>query len=152
MNGIEVQVACDASDLPAAEAMRGWVKAALEPQNVDRALLVRIVTGEEMRSLNHRFRGLDKTTNVLSFAWDSPPGVDGEQDALGDLVVCDSVVREEARLQNKPLMAHYAHMIVHGTLHLQGYDHETADQAGRMESLETQILEGLGYADPYRVS
>jgi probable rRNA maturation factor len=152
VTGIEVQVACEASDLPEAEVVRGWVTAALEPKNSDRGLLVRLVTGEEMRSLNHRFRGFDKTTNVLSFPWDPPPGVGAGQGGLGDLVVCVSVVREEARRQNKALMAHYAHMIVHGTLHLQGYDHGTADQAGRMESLETQILEDLGYADPYLVS
>jgi probable rRNA maturation factor len=89
---------------------------------------------------------------VLSFPWEPPPGVPSGRESLGDLVVCASVIREEARAQGKPLLAHYAHMVVHGTLHLRGYEHQTADQARRMESLETRILQHLGYADPYHVA
>lgn len=149
---MEVQIACEAPDLPQAEAIRSWAAAALEPGHAHCGLVVRIVAVEEMHDLNHRFRGRDSSTNVLSFPWEPPPGVPSGRDSLGDLVVCDPVVREEARLQGKPLLAHYAHMVVHGTLHLRGYEHQTSDQARRMESLETRILEHLGYADPYRVS
>ena len=149
---MEVQFACEAADLPRADLIRAWVAAALGPDRANCGLVIRIVEEEEMRVLNYRFRGRNASTNVLSFPWEPPPGVPSGRDSMGDLVVCAPVVREEARLQGKPLLGHYAHMIVHGTLHLQGYEHQTAEQASRMESLETCILEDLGYGDPYRVS
>ncbi len=123
----------------------------MSPEHDGCSLVVRFVDADEMRALNLRYRGMDKPTNVLSFPWVAPPGPCDDGKLLGDLIVCASVAEEEAQLQDKSLMAHYAHLIVHGTLHLRGYDHQTAEQADRMESLEARILQALGYEDPYRV-
>ena len=101
----------------------------------------------EGRRLNHKFRGRDRATNVLSFPFEPPPGV--EFDQLGDLVICAPVVAREATAQGKSAAAHWAHMVVHGMLHLQGYDHETDEQAAEMEARETRILTALGFAAPY---
>jgi probable rRNA maturation factor len=111
------------------------------------ALCIRVVGKAESQRLDLRFRGKDKPTNVLSF-----PASTAEQarsGALGDLVICAPVVAAEAREQGKPLDSHWAHMVVHGTLHLLGYDHEQSRAARRMEGLEVEILRGLGYHDPY---
>lgn len=119
-----------------------WIKATLF---ADGELTVRFVDAEEGRTLNRTYRGKDYSTNVLTFAY-----AESEDDPVaGDLVLCCPVIEREAAEQSKPLEAHYAHMIVHGTLHAQGYDHETDDEAHEMEALETDILGRLGYADPY---
>lgn len=119
-----------------------WIKAALF---ADGELTVRFVDTEEGRTLNRTYRGKDYATNVLTFAY-----AESEDDPVsGDLVLCCPVIEREAAEQGKPLAAHYAHMIVHGTLHAQGYDHENDDEAQEMEALETDILAGLGFADPY---
>jgi probable rRNA maturation factor len=110
----------------------------------DAEVTVRFVDSEEGRALNHQYRGKDYATNVLSFPYASQPAV------VGDLVVCPPVVLSEAQEQDKPSEAHFAHLIVHGMLHLQGYDHETGvHDAERMEAKERQILAALGYPDPY---
>ena len=120
-----------------------WVKAALF---ADGELTLRFVDTEEGRLLNRTYRGKDYATNVLTFAY-----AETEDDPVsGDIIVCCPVIEKEAAEQRKPLEAHYAHMIVHGTLHAQGYDHETKDEAHEMETLETGILGQLGFADPYR--
>ncbi len=113
----------------------------------DAEVVVRLVGEAEGRRLNREFRGRDRATNVLSFPFEPPPGV--ELDHLGDLVICAPVVAREATAQGKSPEAHWAHMVVHGMLHLQGYDHQNDDQAAIMEGLETQILAGLGYPAPY---
>jgi probable rRNA maturation factor len=119
-----------------------WVKAALF---ADGELTVRFVNADEGQTLNRTYRGKDYATNVLTFAY-----AESEDDPVsGDLVLCCPVIEREAAEQGKPLEAHYAHMIVHGTLHAQGYDHENDDEAQEMEALETDILAGLGFADPY---
>jgi probable rRNA maturation factor len=110
-------------------------------------LTVRIVDTEESHQLNHDYRGKDKPTNVLSFPFEAPPGM--ELDLLGDLIICRQVVEKEAEEQNKPLLAHWAHMVVHGSLHLLGYDHIEDDEAEEMESLETEIMQTMGFEDPY---
>ncbi|WP_288791436.1 rRNA maturation RNase YbeY, partial [uncultured Enterobacter sp.] len=97
--------------------------------------------------LNLTYRGKDKPTNVLSFPFEAPPGI--EMPLLGDLIICRQVVEQEAKEQQKPLEAHWAHMVVHGSLHLLGYDHIEDDEAEEMESLETEIMLALGYEDPY---
>jgi probable rRNA maturation factor len=104
---------------------------------------VRVVGSAESRRLNCRYRGKDKPTNVLSFS--------GDARLLGDLVICAPVVRAEARAQGKPLQAHWAHLVVHGALHLIGYDHEREAEAKRMERREVAVLRLLGFANPYRV-
>jgi probable rRNA maturation factor len=108
---------------------------------------VRVVGSAESRRLNARYRGKDKPTNVLSFS----PAYAGVGRPLGDLVICAQVVRSEAREQGKRLQAHWAHLVVHGALHLIGYDHEREAQAKRMERREVAVLRRLGFANPYRV-
>lgn len=113
-------------------------------------MVVRIVDAAESQALNRDFRGKDKPTNVLSFPFEAPPVVlEGEADYLGDLVICQAVVEQEAKAQQKPVAHHWAHMIIHGVLHLQGYDHIHDDEATEMETLEVTILAGLGIPDPY---
>ena len=142
---LSVQYACNKEGLPLRPQIRAWVRAALD---VDGArggqITVRLVDADEGRDLNRDYRGKDYATNVLSFPYESEPIV------CGDLVVCAPVVAREAAEQGKDLEAHTAHLIVHGVLHLQGYDHETgAAQAQQMEDKERAILALLGYGDPY---
>jgi probable rRNA maturation factor len=161
---VEVQYARRPAGVPAPVLLRRWARAAHAagheklPRARQRAhapaessaptLCVRIVGQAESQRLNLGFRGKDKPTNVLSFpASPEERRLDG---ALGDLVVCATVVAREADEQGKPLSAHWAHMIVHGTLHLLGYDHERPRAAHAMEALEVEILRGLGFHDPYR--
>ncbi len=123
-------------------ALRRWVQAALL---ADAELTLRFVDAEEGQTLNRGYRGKDYATNVLTFAY----AQDETDPVTGDIVLCCPVVEREANEQGITLEAHYAHLIVHGVLHAQGYDHEEDDEAQEMESLETEILAGLGYADPY---
>ncbi len=118
-----------------------WVRAALGAPG---QVTVRIVSAEEGRALNLEYRGKDYATNVLTFDYQHRPVV------MADLVLCAQVIEEEALAQHLSLEAHYAHLLVHGTLHAQGFDHETEAEAQRMETRESQLLQALGYADPYR--
>ena len=120
-----------------------WARAALAGGG---QITIRLVDTEEGRVLNNDYRGKDYATNVLSFPYDTEPLV------TGDLVICTAVVAREAAEQNKPLAAHYAHLTVHGMLHLQGRDHETDEDAQAMEDEEREILAALGYPDPYRLT
>lgn len=135
-------------EIPTPRSVRRWVRAALDDGHADAMVCVRIVDEAEMRELNARYRGRDHATNVLSFPAELPPGVD--LPLLGDIVVCAPVVAHEAAEQGKPARAHWAHMLVHATLHLLGHDHEQASEAERMEALETRILARLKFPDPYR--
>jgi len=138
---LSVQYPAGSDDAPTRPQFRRWVRAACA---LPTEVTVRLVDEGEGRNLNRDYRGKDYATNVLSFPYDSGARV------CGDLVLCKRVVEREARDQKKPLEAHYAHLIVHGMLHLQGHDHETGkDDAERMEAVERQILETLGYPDPY---
>ncbi|NMG43561.1 rRNA maturation RNase YbeY [Aromatoleum toluvorans] len=134
---------------PSSTDIRRWAQAAL--QAGDAEVTVRLVGATEGRELNRDFRGKDYATNVLTFVYDEGEDLRGGTDAplTGDLVLCVPVVVREAAEQGKPLAAHFAHLIVHGMLHLQGYDHEDSDEAEEMEALETRILAELGYPDPY---
>lgn len=133
--------------VPAAEDFQRWVRAALEGRCDQAQLTVRVVDEVEGRELNETYRLKQGPTNVLSFPFDAPPGLD--LPLLGDVVICAPVVRREAIEQHKEPDAHWAHMVVHGCLHLLGYDHIDSADAELMESLETEILAGLGYAEPY---
>ncbi|MDU7785192.1 MAG: rRNA maturation RNase YbeY [Aggregatibacter aphrophilus] len=145
---IDLQIACEqATGLPTAEQIEQWATAAVQPQTDEVEMTVRIVDEAESHALNLNYRGKDRPTNVLSFPFECPDEV--ELPLLGDLVICRQVVEREAQEQGKPLMAHWAHMVVHGSLHLLGYDHIEDDEAEEMESLETQIMIGLGFVDPY---
>ncbi|MCL1095654.1 rRNA maturation RNase YbeY [Shewanella kaireitica] len=145
---LDLQVAVEGFELPSAQEMELWVKTALRDSMDQAELTIRIVDVAESQLLNSTYRGKDKPTNVLSFPFEAPPGI--ELSLLGDLVVCAAVVKQEAIDQNKPLNAHWAHMVVHGCLHLLGYDHIEDIEAEEMESLETQLIESLGYNNPYQ--
>jgi probable rRNA maturation factor len=128
-----------------------WTRAALGRHALGAELGVRMVSPAESRRLNARFRGRDQPTNVLSFPPPAmPAGAHGGARALGDLVICPRVLRGEARAQAKTLKAHWAHLVVHGSLHLIGYDHRRASDARRMERREIAVLRRLGFANPYR--
>lgn len=137
--------------VPAAASFRGWVEAALRGAKRRKAaeLSIRIVDSKEGRTLNRDYRGKDYATNVLSFPVELPPGIN--LPLIGDLVICAPVVAREAAEQGKPSRHHWAHMTVHGVLHLIGYDHIDEQEAEQMEALETRILAGLGIDDPYAV-
>ena len=135
-----VQYATDSTDIPTRPQFRRWVKAALMQEA---EIVLRIVDEAEGCELNHNFRGKNCTTNVLTFVYDDT------QPLTGDIVLCAPIVSQEAQQQHKNLTAHYAHLTVHGILHLQGYDHIEDAEAVVMEQMETQILARLGYDDPY---
>jgi len=149
--GLDVQYALQGEGIPPASAFRVWTDAALSDLGGDAELVIRVVDEAESRALNREYRGKDKPTNVLSFPFEAPQGVPAEEigNYLGDLVICAPVVEREAGEQGKPLAAHWAHMVVHGILHLRGYDHQDEAQAREMEDREREILDGLGIADPY---
>jgi len=149
---IDLQIATEnEQDLPLLADLEQWVSAAVQSgSSVDREeaeLTVRIVENDESQQLNNDYRGKDKPTNVLSFPFQNPPGI--TLPLLGDLVVSKQVVEREAIEQNKQLKAHWAHMLIHGTLHLLGYDHIIEEEAIEMEALETKLLLGLGFPAPY---
>ena len=148
---VAVQYASRARFVPRRPAVERWVRCALEGRREGADLTVRIVGREEGRRLNERFRGHPRPTNVLSFPFASPPGAPPMDDELGDVVLCAPVVNREARDQGKPRGDHWAHLVVHGVLHLLGYDHDTPDAAQRMEGIERRLLAGLGVPDPYEV-
>ena len=131
--------------LPDATAFQKWVAAALAGRSTAAEVSIRVVDTAEGQELNRRYRHKDYATNVLSFPAELPP----EIPLLGDLVLCAPVIEKEAREQHKGLDEHWAHLVVHGVLHLIGHDHETIAEARRMEALETQVLEKLGIPDPY---
>ncbi|KOQ97940.1 metal-binding heat shock protein [Haemophilus sp. C1] len=145
---VDLQIATENIEgLPTEEQIVQWATAAVKPEGDEVEMTVRIVDETESHELNLTYRGKDRPTNVLSFPFECPDEV--ELPLLGDLVICRQVVEREAAEQEKPLMAHWAHMVVHGSLHLLGYDHIEDDEAEEMESLETQIMQGLGFDDPY---
>lgn len=137
--------------IPAAMSFRKWVAAALANRIREADLAIRIVGTKEGRALNRHYRGKDYATNVLSFPAELPEGLpkNVKMPLLGDLVLCAPVVAREAREQKKPLAAHYAHLTVHGVLHLLGWDHDDEREAECMEQLEREILATMGIADPY---
>ncbi len=145
---VSVQRRCAAPDIPAAAAMRRWVRAALPRGATRAALTLRITDEAEMRSLNRRWRGIDRPTNVLSF----PLGASGAAAALtpvGDVVLCAPLIRQEAVAAGKSPAAHWAHLIIHGILHVMGYDHAEDEAARAMQEKETAILNSLGFPSPY---
>ncbi|CAK1691849.1 rRNA maturation RNase YbeY [Vibrio crassostreae] len=145
---LDLQIAVENEQgLPTEQDIQLWLDKTIPQFQENAELTVRIVDTQESHQLNHEYRGKDKPTNVLSFPFEAPPGI--ELDLLGDLIICRQVVEKEAEEQNKPLLAHWAHMVVHGSLHLLGYDHIEDDEAEEMESLETEIMQAMGFEDPY---
>jgi probable rRNA maturation factor len=145
---ISVQYAITADGIPDEGSIRRWAELALEPGHKAAELSVRVVDEAEITALNRRYRGKDSATNVLSFPFEGLAGVDSA--LLGDVVICAPVVAAEAVQQGKPLQAHWAHLVIHGVLHLQGYDHHADAEAQRMEAAETRLLASLGYPDPWQ--
>ncbi len=149
---LDLQLASAATNLPSLAQFEHWVSAAINGRRARAELTVRIVDRDEATTLNRQYRGLDRPTNVLSFPFELPGGLmpdDPICDLLGDLVICAEVVEREAFEQHKASSAHWAHMVVHGVLHLLGHDHRNDAEANVMETLETRILVGLGFPPPY---
>ena len=142
---LSVQYAAQPEDAPGRPQIRKWVKSALKR---DADMTVRLVEEAEGRELNREYRGKDYATNVLTFVYDDED-LPSELPLSGDLVLCAPVVAREAGEQGISIEAHYAHLIVHGVLHLQGYDHEDEAEAEEMEAMESEIIVKLGYVDPY---
>ncbi len=144
---LDIQLATEAKQLPSQQQLTDWTELALNGRRNDAELTIRIVDEAESQTLNNDYRGKNKPTNVLSFPFEGPEGV--ELDLLGDIVICAPVVALEAQQQHKNIENHWAHMVIHGTLHLLGYDHIEDQEAQEMESLETQLLAQIDIADPY---
>lgn len=146
---LDLQQASTATDLPTEAELQRVLEAAIMPFQADAEVTIRIVDEAESQQLNFDYREKDKPTNVLSFPFQCPPGI--ELPLLGDLVICAQVVAREAQEQQKTLQAHWAHMVVHGSLHLLGFDHINDADAEEMEAEEIQILQELGFANPYLI-
>lgn len=152
---IDLQIAAEApTNLPSIENFTFWVQQTLvleaKTDNIpETEITIRIVDEEESHHLNFTYRGKDKSTNVLSFPFEMPEGI--ELPLLGDLIICRQVVEREAKEQQISLESHWAHLTVHGTLHLLGYDHIIDEEAEEMEGIETQIMQVMGFDDPYAI-
>ena len=145
---LDLQIATEnEQQLPTELQLTTWLNAVVKRFQESAEVTIRIVDNEESQQLNNDYRGKDKPTNVLSFPFEVPEGI--ELDLLGDLIICKQVVEHEAQEQQKPLTAHWAHMVIHGTLHLLGYDHIIDEEAEEMEGLETEIMLELEFEDPY---
>lgn len=145
---IDIEINSTAALIPNAESIKSWISAALQSDDlIDAEVSVYIVDEQESQSLNLQYRGKDKPTNVLSFPADIPEEVGVP--LLGDVVICAPVVAREAQEQGKSLDAHWAHMLIHGTLHLLGYDHIEDDEAEAMETLETHLITKMNFPAPY---
>ena len=149
---LEVQRAVAGANIPDDDQFRRWIRFALAGTGKEVRLTIRVVDEQEAWRFNREYRHKDYATNVLSFPAELPEGLPAEirESQLGDLLICAPVVEREAKEQNRPQTDHWAHLTIHGVLHLLGYDHEQTDEAVVMEALETEILAKLGISDPYR--
>ena len=150
---LELQIVTNVKTLPHPSQFKKWVKAIVS-HDIDKFkaaedldLTIRVVDEEEMINLNSKYRNNPKPTNVLSF--EGQVATEFNYNLLGDIVICANVIEEEARQQNKDLLSHWAHMVIHGVLHLLGYDHEHPVEAEEMEFLEIELMRKLGFASPY---
>ncbi|WP_077530615.1 rRNA maturation RNase YbeY [Vreelandella utahensis] len=144
---LDLQLASEHTDLPDQADFETWAAHGWQGHG-ETEVTLRVVDEAEGHELNQQYRGKDYATNVLSFPFEAPPGV--SLGLLGDLVICAGVVEQEAREQGKTSRAHWAHLVIHGMLHLQGYDHQDPDEAETMENIEVRLLAELGFPDPYR--
>ncbi|CAM4479248.1 MULTISPECIES: rRNA maturation RNase YbeY [Pseudoalteromonas] len=145
---LDLQLACEFENLPSEAQFQLWAEHALTQFREEAELTIRIADEHESQELNSQYRGKDKPTNVLSFPFDAPPGI--ELPLIGDLIICPQVVYQESVEQEKTFHDHFAHMVIHGCLHLLGFDHINEQDAVEMETIEKQILASLNIADPYR--
>ncbi len=148
MNFLDIQIATEFRDYPEEQQFQHWVDAVLTDQTRDSEIVIRLVDEAESTALNQQYRHKTGPTNILSFPFEVPETL--ESDLLGDLVICAPLIAKEARLQNKPLDHHWAHITLHGVLHLLGYDHIQDHDAEEMETLEIKILNMLNIANPYQ--
>lgn len=151
-NVIDLQIACTKDNLPSVDQFQLWVDSTLNALAEGKAqqvfeLTIRLAEIKESQELNYQYRDKNKPTNVLSFPFEVPEGV--ELNLLGDLIICSDIVEQEANEQNKAIIDHWAHLVIHGCLHLVGFDHISDDEAEEMESLEISILAKLGINNPY---
>lgn len=154
---LDLQNPYDFDTIPKFQDLQTWSNAALQKSDQTLSLVIRVVNEEEGMDLNQTYRGKKSATNVLSFPYEEPdyvmdiPELQDEysRQYLGDIVLCEKVVINEAKAQNKTVAQHWAHLIIHGVLHLQGYDHINDDDATKMEALEIKILDSLGFKNPY---
>lgn len=144
---ITVQTIASNTFIPSRYFLQQWVNKALSHHTTHSQVNIRLVNKKESTQLNHTYRHKKGPTNILSFSFEPPPGV--RSPFLGDLVICAALVNQEAKQQQKTHLAHWAHLVIHGCLHLLGYDHHNDKEAKRMESREIQLLEDLGYENPY---
>jgi probable rRNA maturation factor len=149
VNNIEVQINTTSEPLPTVADFTQWVNLVLINQKKNGTVTIRLVDTKESQMLNKTYRHKDKPTNVLSFPFENFESFTVSEAILGDLVLCAPIVLAEASEQKKPLLAHWAHLTIHGTLHLLGYDHIMDTEAENMEALEVMLLQQLGYANPY---
>lgn len=147
---IIIQRAVTNSNIPTNKKFKKWTTSVLKKRIPSGEVTIRIVNEKEMKMLNHSYRKKNKPTNVLSFPFEVPDEHNEEIPILGDIIICDSVVKNEAKKQKKRIEAHWAHMVIHGTLHLLGYDHQKDSDAEKMESEEIMILKKLGFKNPYK--
>lgn len=147
---LDLQLAVDDSNLPTKQDFQRWVDTALSASKTPFELTIRVVDSNESQQLNAEYRGKDKPTNVLSFPFEVPEGID--VNLLGDLVICAPIVKEEAIEQKKNVHDHWAHMVIHGCLHLLGFDHIDDIEAEEMEALEIEKLASLGINNPYIIA
>jgi len=144
---VEIQRESNFPSVPSNQQFEQWAAAALQDHG-EAELVIRLVDLEESRRLNAQFANRNKATNVLSFPASLPPAV--HLPLLGDIVICAPLVEHEAEEQNKPIMAHWAHLTIHGILHLLGHDHQSGREAAKMEALETRLVQSFGFEDPYQ--
>lgn len=147
---IDLQIACNDPLQVAEEKLTTWALSALQHQLKPTELTLRIVTIDEITHLNKTYRKIDKATNVLAFPAKLPAHIDIDHHFLGDVIICSSVLEQEAKEQNKPIEAHYAHIIIHGILHLLGHDHIEKKDTEQMQTLEIQLLAQSGFENPYQ--
>ena len=145
---LDLQIACEFDNLPSLEQFAVWANKVLSQYRDESELTIVIADEKQSQQLNNDYRGKNKPTNVLSFEFEAPPGI--ELPLVGDLIICPAIVLAEANEQEKTFHDHFAHMVIHGCLHLLGFDHIKEEDANEMESIEKQLLADLGIADPYR--
>lgn len=148
MNYLDIQIATQASDYPSQQQFQAWVDAVLTESSEDSEIVIRLVDDTESAELNQQYRQKAGPTNILSFPFEAPEGM--EMELLGDLLICAPLIAREAAEQGKAVNHHWAHITIHGVLHLLGYDHVDDDEAEQMEALEIKILSKLNIANPYQ--
>lgn len=149
MININLNNSSSSDQIPSQQQFNQWCQLALHDKNINGDINIQLMDATEIQQLNKKFRQKDKPTNVLSFPHEPFQGIETEINIIGDIAICPSIIQQEAKIQQKSIDAHWAHMCIHAVLHLLGYDHQTDDQADTMETIEINLLQQLGYNNPY---